>query len=76
MFTRDPHSGLHLPSRRSFLKSAGMGFGSLALASLLNNHVTAAEPDDGLNFRWEMRFLFREWIFWFGSSDVIIEQTG
>ena len=48
MFTRDPHSGLHLPSRRSFLKSAGMGFGSLALASLLNNHVTAAEPENPL----------------------------
>ncbi len=34
---------LHLPSRRQFLQSTGMGFGSIALASMLNQETAAAE---------------------------------
>src|SRR5687768_6043846 len=33
---------LSLPSRRQFLKNAGLGFGSLALASMLNEESQAA----------------------------------
>ncbi len=48
MFARDHRSGLHLPTRRGFLKDAGLGFGSLALASLLGNQAAAAEPENPL----------------------------
>ena len=33
-----------LPVRRRFLKDAGLGFGSLALASLLQEEAMAASP--------------------------------
>ena len=36
------HPDLILPSRRSFLRQSGRGFGSLALASLLQGQATAA----------------------------------
>lgn len=40
---------LALPGRRRFLQEAGMGFGSVALASMLNNEATAAPaPADPL----------------------------
>ena len=32
---------LPLPARRRFLKDAGLGFGSLALASMLNDEASA-----------------------------------
>ncbi|HUQ68387.1 MAG TPA: DUF1501 domain-containing protein [Planctomycetaceae bacterium] len=40
MFDHD----LSLPSRRRFLQDAGMGFGSLALAAMLNEQTSAAAP--------------------------------
>ena len=36
MFNFHSPSDLQLPARRRFLQEAGLGFGSLALASLLN----------------------------------------
>lgn len=53
MFTRDHRSGLHLPTRRRFLTEAGLGFGGLALASLLDGCGTTArtaptEPENPL----------------------------
>ncbi|HZZ78400.1 MAG TPA: DUF1501 domain-containing protein, partial [Gemmataceae bacterium] len=38
-----PESRTHLPSRRRFLQSAGMGLGSLALASLLHDQQADAQ---------------------------------
>ncbi|MDZ4685077.1 MAG: DUF1501 domain-containing protein [Planctomycetaceae bacterium] len=40
MFDHD----LSLPSRRRFLQDAGLGFGSLALAAMLNEQTSAAAP--------------------------------
>ena len=42
MFEPQSSEGLLLPSRRRFLREAGMGFGSLALAALLHEQATAA----------------------------------
>ena len=38
----DSLSGLMLPARRQFLQRAGLGFGSLALASMLHHESKAA----------------------------------
>ncbi len=46
MFNFYSPSDLTLPDRRRFLQEAGLGFGSLALASLLHNE-TRAEPAAG-----------------------------
>ena len=43
MFNFHSPSDLHLPARRRFLQEAGLGFGSLALASLLHGD-SRAEP--------------------------------
>src|SRR5215204_1913104 len=50
---QSPGSGdLALPSRRQFLQQTGLGFGSLALASLLQEHAQgAAMPKDPLAVR-------------------------
>ena len=43
-----PHdSAVELPARRTFLRQAGLGFGSLALASLLNAETPAAPAATG-----------------------------
>ena len=42
MFADQPNSDFALPPRRRFLKQAGLGFGSLALASLLHQESSAA----------------------------------
>lgn len=42
MFSPDPAGELALPARRRFLQQAGLGFGSLALASLLHQDSLAA----------------------------------
>lgn len=45
MFSNENQSGLILPPRRAFLKSMGLGFGSMALATMLNEKATAGpEP--------------------------------
>lgn len=41
MFNYYSSSDLHLPSRRSFLQEAGLGFGSLALANMLSRESSA-----------------------------------
>src|SRR5580698_733478 len=41
MFTLFPSTGFTLPSRRRFLQEAGLGFGSLALASMLHGEANA-----------------------------------
>ncbi len=44
-----PFENLGLPTRRQFLQQAGLGFGSLALASMLQDDVIAApNPNDAL----------------------------
>src|SRR5688572_27289 len=49
MFNFYSSAGLALPARRRFLQEAGLGFGSLALASLLQGDSSAAgAPDDPL----------------------------
>jgi hypothetical protein len=47
MFNFYSPADVSLPARRRFLQEAGLGFGSLALASLLHNdtHATPAPPD-------------------------------
>ena len=45
MFNQNSQNHLALPARREFLKAAGLGFGSLALSSLLHNESSAAAPD-------------------------------
>ena len=44
MFDSSPSLGLQLPARRDFLRQAGLGFGSLALASLLHQESPGAAP--------------------------------
>ncbi len=44
MFNYYSPAELALPSRRRFLQQAGLGFGSLALASLLGQEASAAPP--------------------------------
>ena len=44
MFSFYSPAELSLPARRRFLQEAGMGFGSLALASLLSRESPAAAP--------------------------------
>src|SRR5687767_11011295 len=43
MFNFYSSADLHLPGRRRFLQEAGLGFGSLALASLLQGESSAAD---------------------------------
>lgn len=45
MFSYYSAGSLGLPARRRFLQEAGLGFGSLALASLLGQEATAAPQD-------------------------------
>lgn len=47
MFSNESPNGLVLPERRQFLKNMGLGFGSLALASLLNEKAMAG-PENPL----------------------------
>src|SRR5687767_2277466 len=47
MFNYYSSSDLHLPSRRSFLQEAGLGFGSLALASMLSRESSADATANG-----------------------------
>ncbi|MEI7865728.1 MAG: DUF1501 domain-containing protein, partial [Chthoniobacterales bacterium] len=42
MFNHETPGGLVLPTRRKFLQQVGQGFGSLALAALLNEQTSAA----------------------------------
>ena len=42
MFNHETPGGLILPTRRKFLQQVGQGFGSLALAALLNEQTSAA----------------------------------
>ena len=42
MFHANPLHDLALPPRRQFLQQAGLGFGSLALASMLHQETNAA----------------------------------
>ena len=42
MFNHETPGGLILPTRRKFLQQVGQGFGSLALATLLNEQTSAA----------------------------------
>jgi len=52
MFNFYSPSELALPARRRFLQQAGLGFGSLALASMLHNEAAAApSPVDPLALR-------------------------
>ncbi|HYH69469.1 MAG TPA: DUF1501 domain-containing protein [Urbifossiella sp.] len=44
MFDPTTPDGVALPARRRFLRDAGLGFGSLALASLLNEDARADPP--------------------------------
>src|SRR6187399_2415916 len=44
MFNFYSPAELSLPSRRRFLQEAGLGFGSLALAGLLNDELQSAPP--------------------------------
>lgn len=48
MFNYNSAGGLALPHRRRFLQEAGLGFGSVALASLLHGDTAAAAPVDQL----------------------------
>ena len=47
MFHDNPTNDIALPSRRRFLQQAGLGFGSLALASLLHQETNAAPSVGG-----------------------------
>jgi len=47
MFNYYSPAEVTLPSRRRFLQEAGLGFGSLALAGLLNDETRAARPAAG-----------------------------
>jgi hypothetical protein len=53
MFNPSINGGLPLPSRRQFLQHTGLGFGSLALASMLQTPAAhaAASPKDPLALR-------------------------
>lgn len=44
MFDQHPTGDLTLPNRRQFLQRSGLGFGSLALASLLHRETGSAAP--------------------------------
>ncbi|HEV7403971.1 MAG TPA: DUF1501 domain-containing protein [Chthoniobacteraceae bacterium] len=48
MFTHHTPGELRLPTRRRFLQQVGHGFGSLALAAMLNEQTRAAETADPL----------------------------
>ena len=48
MFDFHSSAGFPLPARRRFLRDAGLGFGSLALASLLHDEARAADLADPL----------------------------
>lgn len=53
MFNFYSPAEISLPARRSFLQQAGLGFGSVALASMLQGETvaTAAHPADPLALR-------------------------
>ena len=58
---------LHLPSRRCFLQTAGMGLGSLALASLL--HEDAGAQTRGPHFAPKVRSVI--WLFMTGGPSQV-----
>jgi len=58
---------LHLPSRRRFLQTAGMGLGSLALASLL--HEDAGAQTRGPHFAPKVRSVI--WLFMTGGPSQV-----
>src|SRR4051794_32722561 len=64
----EPH--LQLPSRRRFLQSAGMGLGSLALASLLHQEGTA-QQSSGRQPHFAPRVRSVIWLFMTGGASHV-----
>jgi len=74
MFGRYSPADLSLPSRRRFLTDAGLGLGSVALATLLNEQTQAAPAVDPLALR-EPHFPARTkriiWLFMTGAPSQV-----
>ncbi len=62
-------SPIQLPSRRRFLQSAGMGLGSLALASLLHEETSAQSPTRQPHFAPKVRSVI--WLFMTGGPSQV-----
>src|SRR5437764_1178173 len=64
-----PDSPLHLSSRRRFLQSAGMGLGSLAVASMLHEQSSGQERRQQPHFAPKVRSVI--WLFMTGGPSQV-----